>query len=36
MCIFNIANQYFHVGLAAEAKKYFGFSWKDEAGTDIY
>jgi hypothetical protein len=36
MCIFDLENQYFHVRLATEAKRYFGFSWKDEAGVDRY
>ncbi len=36
MCIFDLENQYFHVRLATEARKYFGFSWRNEAGVDKY
>jgi len=35
-CVFDLENQYFHVWLAPEAKKYFGFAVPDKAGRMQY
>jgi len=35
-CVFDLENQYFHVQLAPEAKKYFGFSLPGQDGKDRY
>jgi hypothetical protein len=34
--IFDLENQYFHVKLAEEAKKYFGFAWTDDEGKERF
>ena len=35
-CIFNLENQFFHVHLDPEAKKYFGFALQNTRGEEEY